>query len=137
MGGERHGWATHALTAIRWCPLVQLLLLTGLPQDRNQRRGVARVQPRPSPVHHPPEARFKSQTPSIWCRLLGRRRYAIVAGLPRLKYPKGEFVFSTTSGAKPVGGFSKMKAKLDGLMLEELRRLRGETAAELRAVGHS
>ena len=49
-------------------------------------------------------------------------------GLPRPKYPEGQFTFSTTLGAKPVDGFSKMKAQLDRLMLDELRKLRGADA---------
>jgi integrase len=44
------------------------------------------------------------------------------------RYPKGNFVFSTTDGAKPVDGFSKMKARLDKLMLDELRQPRGADA---------
>jgi integrase len=41
----------------------------------------------------------------------------ILKGLPRL----GEFVF-TTSGRRPVSGFSKAKRSVDELMLKELRR---------------
>ena len=31
-----------------------------------------------------------------------------------------DFVFSTTAGAKPISGFSKMKRRLDDLLAEEL-----------------
>src|SRR5262249_31584785 len=44
---------------------------------------------------------------------------ALLAQLPRFK--KGDHVFSTTFGAKPVNGFSKAKELLDKRMLAELR----------------
>jgi integrase len=43
---------------------------------------------------------------------------AILESLPRFK--KGDYVFSTMFGAKPVNGFSKAKAKLDKAMAAEL-----------------
>jgi integrase len=45
----------------------------------------------------------------------------ILRSLPRFK--KGEHLFSTSFGVKPVNGFSKAKEQLDELMLEELRRV--------------
>jgi integrase len=52
---------------------------------------------------------------------------AIMESLPRFK--KGDHVFSTTFGAKPVNGFSKVKERLDRRMLRSWRalaRVRGE-----------
>jgi integrase len=46
---------------------------------------------------------------------------AIVASLPKSKYPKGDFIFSTTFGEKPSLISSKIKTRLDELMLDELR----------------
>jgi hypothetical protein len=43
---------------------------------------------------------------------------AILDTLPRFK--KGDHLFSTTYGAKPVNGFSKAKARLDAAMAAEL-----------------
>lgn len=43
---------------------------------------------------------------------------AILESLPRFK--RGDFVFSTTFGAKPVNGFSKSKVRLDKAMSEEM-----------------
>jgi len=43
---------------------------------------------------------------------------AILNALPRFK--KGDHLFSTTYGAKPVNGFSKAKARLDAAMAAEL-----------------
>lgn len=40
----------------------------------------------------------------------------IIGNLPR--FTSGNFVFSTTGGARPVSGFSKMKARIDALTLE-------------------
>ena len=51
----------------------------------------------------------------------------VLESLPRFK--KGDHVFSTTFGEKPVNGFSKAKERLDGRVLRSWRaiaRLRGE-----------
>jgi integrase len=73
----------------------------------------------------PPE-RFKSNATHLVP--LAGDVVALLRGLPRFK--RGEYLFSTTFGAKPVDGFSRAKARLDRLMLEELRALHGD-AAEL------
>jgi integrase len=52
---------------------------------------------------------------------------AILQSLPRFR--KGDYVFSTTFGGKPVNGFSKAKERLDRRMLRSWRalaRIRGE-----------
>jgi integrase len=49
---------------------------------------------------------------------------ALLAQLPRFK--KGDHVFSTTFGAKPINGFSKAKELLDGRMLADLREGAGD-----------
>jgi integrase len=46
---------------------------------------------------------------------------AILAELPRFK--KGDYLFSTTFGAKPVSGFSKAKLRCDRVMLRTWRAL--------------
>ena len=43
---------------------------------------------------------------------------ALLESLP--KFSGGDFLFSTTGGQRPVSGFSKAKARLDGLMRKEL-----------------
>jgi integrase len=45
----------------------------------------------------------------------------LLASLPRFK--RGDYLFSTTFGVKPVSGFSKSKARLDRLMLRTWRAL--------------
>lgn len=42
----------------------------------------------------------------------------VLKGLPRFR--KGDHLFSTTFGDKPVNGFSKAKSRLDNLMTTEL-----------------
>ena len=46
---------------------------------------------------------------------------AVLSALPRFK--KGDHLFSTTFGEKPVSGFSKAKARLDRFMLRTLKAL--------------
>lgn len=55
---------------------------------------------------------------------LGADLLAIIEGLPR--FNGGDFLFSTGDGAEPISGFSKMKARFDKLMLEELRKIATE-----------
>jgi integrase len=55
---------------------------------------------------------------------------ALLEELPRFR--KGDHLFSTTFGAKPVNGFSKAKARLDRLMLAELIELEPFTIHDIR-----
>jgi integrase len=60
---------------------------------------------------------------------------ALLEGLPRFK--RGDYLFTTTFGAKPINGFSKNKARLDALMERYLRafaRLQGASRSEVREV---
>jgi len=54
--------------------------------------------------------------------------------MPRFK--RGDHLFSTTYGAKPIEGFSKIKERLDELMLDELRATHSESADLLPFVVH-
>ena len=56
---------------------------------------------------------------------------AILKSLPRFK--KGDHLFSTTFGAKPVNGFSKAKERLDRRMLLSRRALERARGADCRA----
>jgi integrase len=71
----------------------------------------------------PPE-RFKSNASHLVP--LSDDVLALVSELPR--FQSGDYLFSTTFGDKPIEGFSKAKARLDRLMLEELRAARGGNA---------
>jgi integrase len=77
----------------------------------------------------PPE-RFKSESSHLVP--LTDDVLALLQQLPR--FNRGEHLFSTTSGEKPVSGFSKAKARLDRRMLRTLKALarrRGENAAKI------
>ena len=113
------------LDGFPWCGLIRVLLLTGCRRTEvsDAKWGEFDLDQR---VFTIPEARFKSG--SVHVVPLSADAAAIVAGLPRPKYPRGEHVFSTTLGHKPVDGFSNLKARLDVLMREELRKLRGDDA---------
>jgi integrase len=57
----------------------------------------------------------------------------ILEALPR--FAGGGFVFTTGDGKRPVSGFSKMKIRLDRLMLEELQKIaeqRGEDPSKVK-----
>ena len=63
----------------------------------------------------PPE-RFKSNASHLVP--LSDAAIAIIEALPR--FTKGDHVFTTTYGEKPVAGFSKAKARMDQLMSEQV-----------------
>lgn len=63
----------------------------------------------------PPE-RFKSDSAHIVP--LTDDMITLLESLPRFRH--GDFLFSTTFGERPVGGFSKAKARLDKLMTDEI-----------------
>jgi integrase len=66
-----------------------------------------------------PAARMKADAPHLVP--LADHVVAHLASLPR--FTKGDCLFSTTFGAKPVNGFSRAKKRLDRLMIEDLGEL--------------
>jgi integrase len=95
-------------------PLFKLLLVTG------QRRGEAAEARWPefdldAKLWTIPAARMKSNAAHLVP--LADDALAILEALPR--FARGDHVFSTTFGLRPVSGFSKAKARLDGLMAAE------------------
>jgi integrase len=126
-------------------PLFKLLLLTGCrrneaaqarwpelhPEIRKAIRSAAgapvdwSAAPATAKVLTVPRERFKSD--SEHCVALSDDALRIIESLPR--FTGGDYLFTMTSGIKPVNGFSNAKARLDELMLGHLRamaRLRGE-----------
>jgi integrase len=99
-------------------PLYRLLLLTGA------RKGeVAGLRGREIDLDKklwsvPPE-RFKSKTTHLVP--LTAPAIAVIEALPH--FGKGDHLFSTTLGEKPVSGFSKSKDRLDALMAAEVGAL--------------
>jgi integrase len=99
-------------------PFIKLLLLTG--QRRNE---VSDARWRELDLEKRlwtiPAERMKADAPHVVP--LSAETIAVLKALPRFK--KGDHLFSTTFGAKPVSGFSKAKARLDRRMLRTLRAL--------------
>ncbi len=126
-------WAACEATPYPVGPLVQLLALTL--QRRNE---VAEMQWPEIDLDKAqwsiPAERSKSQREHIIP--LSRPAVQIIASLSR--YVGGSYVFTTTSGRRPVSGFSKMKARLDGAAkieawcLHDLRRTGRSEMARLK-----
>jgi integrase len=105
-------------------PLVQLLILTG-----QRLREVAEMRWSEIDLE-------KGLWTILPARMKGGRAHevplapmalAILASLPRWAGAdkKGDFVFTTTAGAKPVSGFSKTKDRLDRLIAKQRAEARG------------
>jgi integrase len=105
-----------------WGPLLRLLLLTGCRRSELGDAHWSEFDLEDTKLLTIPRERFKSNAEHPVP--LGSDALAILDALPRFK--KGKFVFSTTYGEKPVRSYSKPKRDLDGKMLEELRKLRGD-----------
>jgi len=90
-------------------PPFRLLLLTGARKSEIAQAHWSEINGNLLTV--PPE-RFKSDATHIIP--LTREATAILELLPR--FAKGDYIFSTSYGAKPVKGFSKAKERLDELM---------------------
>jgi integrase len=97
--------------------LLQMLMLTG-----QRRSEVGEAQWREFDLRNQlwtvPPARFKSDAAHVVP--LSSDVMVLLKTLPKWK---GDFLFSTTGGAKPVNGFSKAKAQLDRRMLLTLKAL--------------
>lgn len=89
--------------------LFRLLLLTGA---RKSEMAQARWSEINGDLLTVPPERFKSDATHIIP--LTREAMAILELLPR--FAKGDYIFSTSYGAKPVKGFAKAKERLDELM---------------------
>jgi integrase len=106
-------------------PLFRMLVLTG-----QRKSEVAKSRWREfdllNKVWTIPAERMKMDAPHVVP--LSNDVIAILEALPRFK--KGDYLFSTTFGAKPVNGFSKSKSRLDAAILVQLR----EDADELERI---
>jgi integrase len=95
--------------------LFQLLLLTALRRDEAANACWVEIDMATKLWVIPPE-RMKGG--SAHAVPLTAEISALLESLPR--FSGGDFLFSTTGGQRPVSGFSKAKARLDGLMRKEL-----------------
>jgi len=113
-------WAATDETAYPYGPLFRMLALTG-----QRKSEVAEAQwsefDLPKKLWTIPAARMKADAAHVVP--LSDDVVAILKSLPRFK--KGNHLFSTDFGVKPVNGFSKAKTKLDAAMLAKLRESDG------------
>jgi integrase len=108
---------------------VRLILLTGCRLGEIAEARWRELDPHKMLLTIPP-ARFKSDSEHL-VPLSGEAE-AIVQTLPRHK--KGDCMFTTTFGEKPINGWSRAKSEIDRRMLRSLRalaRLRGLDPAEV------
>lgn len=107
----RRVWDAAAEAAYPFGDMVRLLILTG--QRRSEvaemERGWVDDEHRAVEI---PASRYKTKRPHVFP--LSAPAWALVQSLPR--WNGGDCLFSTTSGARPVSGFSKAKARLDELV---------------------
>ena len=99
-------------------PLYQLLTLTGARLNEVAGMKWSELDLTNCVWTVPPE-RFKSNASHLVP--LTDQAVAIIKHVPR--FTKGDHLFSTTYGAKPISGFSKGKDRLDRLMKEEIGKV--------------
>ena len=126
-------WSNSRTLGYPFGPLYQLLLLTGARKSEVAGARWSEVDLKKKLWTVPPE-RFKSNASHLVP--LSDAAVAIIEALPR--FTKGDHLFTTTYGEKPVGGFSKAKVRLDKLMsaapwvIHDIRRTVRTRLASLR-----
>jgi integrase len=108
-------WEASKTLGYPFGPLYQLLLLTGARKSEVSDARWREFDLTKKLWTVPPE-RFKSNASHLVP--LSDTVVAIIEALPR--FTKGDHLFSTTYGEKPISGFSKGKDRLDKLMTEQL-----------------
>jgi integrase len=106
-------WKATEVLGYPFGPLYQLLLLTGARKSEVSDARWSEFDLAKKIWTVPPE-RFKSNATHLVP--LSDAAVAIIEALPR--FTKGDHLFSTTYGEKPISGFSKGKDRLDRLMAE-------------------
>lgn len=114
-------WNASKEAAYPFGDMVRLLILTG--QRRSEIAGLERgwihTEQRAVEI---PAASYKTKRPHVFP--LSAPAWALVEALP--KWNGGEFLFTTTSGERPVSGFSKSKARLDKKIAEKAAKAKLE-----------
>lgn len=107
-------WKSSQFIGYPFGPLMQLLLLTGvrLTEASGAKWHEFDVE---QPVWTVPSERFKAKSNHLVP--LTPHTVELIKGIP--SFAQGDYMFTTT-GTKPVAGFSKAKKRIDRLMLEDL-----------------
>lgn len=109
----RRVWDAAGALGYPFGPMYRLLILTG-----QRRSEIAELETGWIDAEHRaveiPASRYKTKRAHVYP--LSAPAWAIVESLP--KWNGGECLFTTTSGARPVSGFSKAKALLDAKITE-------------------
>lgn len=113
-------WDAAGAAGYPFGPMIRLLILTGQRRSEIAELEVGWIDHDHKAVEIP-ASRYKTKRAHVYP--LSAPAWALVDALP--KWNGGDCIFSTTSGERPVSGFSKSKARLDELITK-----RG-TAAEL------
>jgi integrase len=132
-------WHASGRTGSPFGPMIRMLMLTAL------RRGEVADAGRPEfdlerKLWTIPAERMKGEDGDSGPHVvpLNAEMLGIIEALPR--FDGGDFLFTTGNGKRPVSGFSKMKLRLDKLMLQELQKiaeLRGEDPAKVELEPHT
>jgi integrase len=108
-------WRASETLGYPFGPLYRLLLLTGA--RKGELAGARwREFDLGKKIWTVPPERFKSNATHLVA--LSEQAAVIIEALPR--FTKGDHLFSTMFGEKPVSGFSKAKARLDKMMTEDM-----------------
>jgi integrase len=113
-----------------WAPFFRLLLITGQRKSEVSDSRWPEFDTEREKLWTVPPERFKSGSAHLVP--LTDDALALLRGLPKFK--RGDHLFSTTFGQKPIDGFSKAKDRLDNLMLAELRNIASERGEDARKV---
>jgi integrase len=108
-------WSATEKLGYPFGPLYQLLLLTGARKNEVAGAKWGEFDLKKKIWTVPPE-RFKSNASHLVP--LSDQALAIIERLPR--FTKGDRLFTTTYGEKPISGFSKAKERIDKLVKDEL-----------------
>jgi integrase len=115
------GSAGAVLHSYPYCPMVRLLVLTGQRLNDIASARWSEIDLDNALLTVPPE-RYKTNTAQQVP--LSPLAVEILRALPR--FERGNFVFTTTSGARPVSGLSKMKARLDAAIAKRRESRRSD-----------
>jgi integrase len=115
-------------------PMIRMLMLTALRRGEVAEAGRTEFDFGSDKLWTIPAERMKGEDDESHPHgvPLNAEMLEIIETLPR--FDGGDFLFTTGDGKRPVSGFSKMKIRLDKLMLEELRKIaeqRGEDPAKV------